>query len=173
MTRRPAFAAAVLVLACGGVRADGDDEDMMPPPPPPVVEPLHEGTASWYGGKFHGRQTACGETFDENGLTAAHRSLPFGTRIAVTNLDNGCTVTLRVTDRGPYHGDRILDLSRGAAEHLGFVDRGVARVRWEIVPTLPPSQEQGLRLGLWPVVATQSPLRLPPPIVPPAPEAAP
>lgn len=92
-----------------------------------------EGTASWYGPQFHGRMTACGETFDQDGLTAAHRTLPFGTLLAVTNLDTGCSVMLRVNDRGPYHGDRILDCSRAGAQELGFIDDGVARIRWEII----------------------------------------
>ena len=92
-----------------------------------------EGLASWYGPWFHGRVTACGEIFDQHALTAAHRTLPFGTRIAVTNLDTGCRVVLRVNDRGPYHGPRILDCSRAGAEALGFIEKGVTRIRWEIV----------------------------------------
>jgi rare lipoprotein A (peptidoglycan hydrolase) len=91
------------------------------------------GVASWYGPGFHGRLTACGEIFDQDALTAAHRSLPFGTLLAVTNLDTGCRVTLRVNDRGPYHGHRILDCSRAGAEELGFIDAGIARIQWEIV----------------------------------------
>ena len=92
-----------------------------------------EGLASWYGPRFHGRRTACGETFDQEALTAAHRTLPFGTLIAVTNVATGSSVTLRINDRGPYVKGRILDCSRAAAEHLGYLQRGVARVRWEVV----------------------------------------
>jgi rare lipoprotein A len=150
------------LVVAASARGDGE-EDMASPSAraesSPQASPMaKEGVASWYGGKFHGRMTACGEAFDENALTAAHRSLPFGTCIAVTNLDNGCQVTLRITDRGPYHGTRILDLSRAAAEHLGFLDEGLARVRFEVVGPPPPSP--GLRLGLGPVTdAPPRPLR--------------
>ena len=98
----------------------------------PEVTP-REGMASWYGPRFHGRLTACGETYDQEAFTAAHRSLPFGTLLAVTNLDTGCSVMLRVNDRGPYHGNRILDCSAAGAQELGFTADGVARIRWEII----------------------------------------
>ena len=78
------------------------------------------GIASTYGGKFHGRKTASGERFNANKLTAAHRVLKFGTRVRVTRLSNGLTVIVRITDRGPYHGDRIIDLSTAAAKALGM-----------------------------------------------------
>jgi rare lipoprotein A (peptidoglycan hydrolase) len=91
------------------------------------------GMASWYGGSYHGRQTASGEIFDENGLTAAHRSLPFGTQVKVTNLANGRSLTLRINDRGPFVGGRIIDVSRKAAEQLGFKKEGLARVRVEVM----------------------------------------
>jgi rare lipoprotein A len=90
-----------------------------------------DGTASYYGPGFHGRRTANGERFDMNGLTAAHRSLPFGTRVKVTNVKNGRSVVVRVNDRGPFLRNRIIDLSRGAAAKLGMVDDGLARVRLE------------------------------------------
>jgi rare lipoprotein A len=94
-----------------------------------------EGVATWYGRRHHGRQTANGERFDMNGLTAAHRSLPFGTKIRVTNLETGEVAELRVNDRGPYRRGRILDVSRQAAQQLGFGgDDGKARVRIEAVP---------------------------------------
>lgn len=89
------------------------------------------GTASYYGPGFHGRRTANGERFDMNGLTAAHRSLPFGTRLKVTNEKNGRSVVVRINDRGPFVGNRIIDLSRGAAARLGMVNDGLARVRLE------------------------------------------
>jgi len=88
-----------------------------------------EGIASWYGGKFQGRKTANGEVFDTNELTAAHKTLPFGTLVMVENLDNGKTVILRINDRGPYVGDRIIDLSRKGAETLNMIESGTARVR--------------------------------------------
>ena len=91
------------------------------------------GLASWYGPYFHGRQTATGEIFDQNELTAAHPSLPFGTFLKVTNLLNGKSVVVRVNDRGPYFADRILDLSNRAARCIGSQDRGVVPIEAEIM----------------------------------------
>ncbi|HYQ39096.1 MAG TPA: septal ring lytic transglycosylase RlpA family protein [Pseudomonas sp.] len=90
-----------------------------------------EGLASWYGRRHHGRHTASGERFDQHALTAAHRSLPFGTRLRVTNLDNGRSVVVRVNDRGPSRRGRIIDLSRSAAERLDLLRSGTAPVRLE------------------------------------------
>jgi rare lipoprotein A (peptidoglycan hydrolase) len=87
---------------------------------------IFKGIASWYGGKFHGRKTASGEVFDKHKLTCAHRTLPFGTEILVMNPATGKACTVTVTDRGPYHGKRVIDLSKAAAEKLGI--SGVARV---------------------------------------------
>ena len=84
---------------------------------------------SWYGPGFHGRRTASGEIFDTNELTMAHRDLPFGSRVRVTNLDNGLSVIVRVNDRGPFIAGRVGDLSRAAAEEIGMVDRGVVAAR--------------------------------------------
>jgi rare lipoprotein A len=89
--------------------------------------------ASWYGEWHHGRTTANGEQFDMFALTAAHRSLPFGTRLRVTDLRTGRFVIVRINDRGPHWEDRSLDLSYGAAEQLGIVDKGTAHVRIEVV----------------------------------------
>lgn len=88
------------------------------------------GIASWYGPQFHGLPTANGETFDQNGLTAAHRSLPLGTRVRVTVLETGRSVVVRVNDRGPFAdtGRRIIDVSRGAARELGILGVGTAEV---------------------------------------------
>ncbi len=91
------------------------------------------GMASWYGPGFHGRRTANGERFNQNSLTAAHRSLPFGTKVRVTNMNNGRSVIVRINDRGPYAGRRIIDLSAAAARVLGMVGSGVAPVRLEIL----------------------------------------
>lgn len=99
-----------------------------------VVDPQGyraEGQASWYGAKHHGRKTASGERFDQNALTAAHRQLPFGTRVRVTHLGNGRQVTVRINDRGPFSKGRLIDLSRRAAEQLGMLRQGVAPVRIE------------------------------------------
>lgn len=87
--------------------------------------------ASWYGPKYHGRQTASGEVFDMNGLTAAHKTLPFGTRLKVTHVGNHRSVIVEVNDRGPFIPGRDLDLSYGAAKKLGMVEQGVARVKIE------------------------------------------
>ncbi|WP_201583670.1 septal ring lytic transglycosylase RlpA family protein [Psychrobacter jeotgali] len=91
------------------------------------------GLASWYGRKFHGRKTASGETFDMNGLTAAHRSLPLNCYVKVTNNNNGKSVVVKVNDRGPFHGNRVLDLSYGAAKQLGITSKGVGNVAIERV----------------------------------------
>lgn len=92
-----------------------------------------QGMASWYGPGFDGNYTASGEVFNQYALTAAHRYLPFGTRVRVTNLDNGRSVVVRINDRGPFVGDRVMDLSRGAAQVLGTVSSGVSSVRLDIL----------------------------------------
>ncbi|WP_462381485.1 septal ring lytic transglycosylase RlpA family protein [Pseudomonas sp. Marseille-QA0892] len=89
------------------------------------------GQASWYGRNHHGKRTASGERFNQNSLTAAHRTLPFGTELRVTNLSNDRSVIVRINDRGPYGRGRIIDVSRKAAEALGMVSTGTARVRLE------------------------------------------
>jgi len=92
------------------------------------------GMASWYGPGFHGRRTANGEAYDQHAMTAAHRTLPMPSVVRVTNLSNGNTVILRVNDRGPFARNRIIDVSRAAAERLDMVKSGVASVRVEILP---------------------------------------
>lgn len=92
-----------------------------------------EGLASWYGRKFHGRNTSNGERYDMFALTAAHKSLPLPSWLKVTNVANGRSTIVRVNDRGPFHDERVIDLSYAAAVKLGFADRGVARVRLEVI----------------------------------------
>ncbi len=92
-----------------------------------------EGIASWYGPGFHGRLTAAGEVFDQFELTAAHPSLPLGTRVLVTNLQNGRSVEVRINDRGPFARDRVIDLSYAAARALGMIGPGTVPVRLEVV----------------------------------------
>ncbi len=92
-----------------------------------------EGFASWYGWKFHGRQTANGEIFDMNKLTAAHKTLPFGTLIQVTNVRNDLSVIVRINDRGPFVEERIIDLSKAAADAIGLSALGVAWVRLKLI----------------------------------------
>ncbi len=94
---------------------------------------IQYGNASWYGRKFHGKKTASGERFNKQNFTGAHKLLPFGTIIRVTNLRNGKDVYVRINDRGPFVTGRIVDISRAAAEAIGFRKRGVAKVRVEVV----------------------------------------
>lgn len=94
---------------------------------------VQEGLVSWYGDRFHGRTTASGELFDSAAMTMAHPTLPFGTKVRVTNLRNGRSVEVRVNDRGPFVGSRIADLSQAAASALGMMRRGIARARIEIL----------------------------------------
>jgi rare lipoprotein A len=94
---------------------------------------VQEGVVSWYGDRFHNRPTASGERFDISALTMAHPSLPFGTKVRVTNLRNGRSVVVRVNDRGPFVGSRIADLSQAAAATLGMLHRGLARARIEVL----------------------------------------
>jgi rare lipoprotein A len=107
-------------------------------------KPYQVGNASWYGKQFHGRATASGEDFDMFELTAAHRQLPLGTSVKVTNLRNGKSIIVRVNDRGPYIEGRIMDLSYGAARMLGF-RAGVERVRLDLVHPQTIASNQNLR----------------------------
>jgi rare lipoprotein A len=100
-----------------------------------IKRPVQVGTASWYGPRFQGKKTANGETFNMHSMTAAHRTLPLGTRVRVTNLRTGKQVKVRINDRGPYAKGRKIDLSRAAARKLGIVKKGVAKVKIAIVPT--------------------------------------
>jgi len=93
---------------------------------------VQTGQASWYGPGFHGKKTASGKRFNQQALTAAHRSLPLGTQARVTNLKNGKAVLVTINDRGPYHGGRVIDLSRAAAQQLAM--NGTARVRIVALP---------------------------------------
>jgi rare lipoprotein A len=93
---------------------------------------VEEGIASFYADKFHGSKTASGETYDKGAMTAAHRTLPFDTKVKVTNLDNGRSVTVRINDRGPHVEGRIIDLSGAAARKLRMTETGTAKVRLEI-----------------------------------------
>jgi rare lipoprotein A len=129
------FAAAFAIVAAAAVL-------LLPTLPTSTHHPAHEKTApawkqsgrvSWYGPGFHGRRTASGEIFDTNALTMAHRTLPLGSRVRVTNLDNGRSIVLRVNDRGPYVRGRIGDLSHAAATRLGFVEDGLVRARIELI----------------------------------------
>ena len=104
-----------------------------PPVPQPAVISVSTGEASWYGPGFFGNRTASGEVFRPGTLTAAHRTLPFGTKVRVTNLWNGRSAVVRINDRGPFHGRRVIDLAHGAANQLGLVASGIAQVRLEVL----------------------------------------
>ena len=94
---------------------------------------FQSGTAAWYGKQFQGKKTASGELFDMNAFTAAHKTLPFGTVVRVTNLSNGSDVFVKINDRGPFTPKRIIDLSHAAAKKIGMVSSGVAEVSIEII----------------------------------------
>lgn len=140
---RPAAIVFVLLTVTGCQTAPPPPPPELPPPPPVVREEApqnrcadiatfyQEGVATYYAASHHGKKTASGEIFDMNSLTTAHRTLPMGTRIRVTNTENGRVVLVRVNDRGPYVRGRILDLSRRAATDLDFIKAGRARVRIE------------------------------------------
>ena len=101
--------------------------------PPRPGRPTQQGQASWYGNEFHGRPTASGERFNQNAMTAAHKQYPFGTVVKVKNLKNGKTVKVRINDRGPFAGGRIIDLSRAAARRLDMIRDGVVPVRIDVL----------------------------------------
>jgi rare lipoprotein A len=122
--KRTALLAALLLLAAGCSHI---------PRPDGLVDSWETGGASYYGDEFQGRKTASGARYDRAGLTAAHRTLPFGTRVRVTNLGNERAVEVVINDRGPHRKGRIVDLSRHAAELIGLLQAGVARVRLEVV----------------------------------------
>lgn len=95
-------------------------------------KPLQTGKASYYGGRWHRRPTASGERYDQNSMTAAHKTLPFGTRVKVTNLNNGKACEVRINNRGPYVKGRVIDLSVAAAKQIGAVSAGVVPVKIEV-----------------------------------------
>ena len=99
----------------------------------PQVRSISEGEASWYGPGFFGNLTANGEIYRPGTMTAAHRTLPFGTRVRVTNLWNGRSAVVRINDRGPYVGTRVIDLGHGAADELGLFHSGIAQVKLEVL----------------------------------------
>ncbi|HYW15945.1 MAG TPA: septal ring lytic transglycosylase RlpA family protein [Allosphingosinicella sp.] len=100
-----------------------------------IYKAIGQGTASYYGTELAGNRTASGERFNPNGLTAAHRTLPLGTKLRVTNVANGRSVIVRINDRGPFVGKRLIDVSLGAAREIQMIRSGTAQVRLEIVPT--------------------------------------
>src|SRR5215470_8653962 len=118
-----AMAIAIALAACSATR----------PVTPPVVGGRQDGIASWYGPGFHGKRTANGDIYDQYELTAAHQTLPLGTRVMVTSTTNGRSVEVRINDRGPFVGGRIVDLSYAAASVLGMIGPGTMPVRLEVL----------------------------------------
>lgn len=116
------------------------------------------GMASWYGDQFNGRPTATGEIFDMHGLSAAHKTLPLPGLVEVTNLANGRSVVLRVNDRGPFVDDRIIDLSRGAAQELGLLSQGLGRVRVRYLGLAPRGHGTGMGSGVQPAAVAPAPV---------------
>jgi len=118
---------ALILCSCGEKRT------IPAAAPVPVAGVAELGIASWYGHPYHGRASASGEIYDMEQLTAAHRTLPFGTLVRVVNLDNDKSVEVRINDRGPFVDQRIIDLSHAAAQVIGMIGPGVARVRVEVL----------------------------------------
>ena len=117
--------------------ASADGEDGLPwdglPDDAPPARVFERGGASWYGMQFHQRKTASGERFDMGALTAAHRTLPFGSQVCVRSLVILLLLLVRINDRGPFHGNRVIDIAHGAAQSLGLTASGVAQVRLEVL----------------------------------------
>ena len=152
-TCRPPLCAAVVVWGIGGAGC----ALLRAPEPPPIVDGVQLGVASWYGPGFHGNHTANGEIYDQFALTAAHPSLPLGTRAMVTNLSNGRSVEVRINDRGPFVDGRAIDLSYAAAGALGMIGPGTAPVRIEVLGPA-PAEPRRARAAPPPAPARELPL---------------
>jgi rare lipoprotein A (peptidoglycan hydrolase) len=132
---------ALAVSGCGsqfsGEHSDAQDRQTKQEQGSAAAKPVHKeiGEASWYGPGFQGKETANGETFDQKEMTAAHPTLPMGTKAKVTNLENGKKVEVRINDRGPYADDRVIDLSGAAAKKLDMKEDGTAQVKIETKAT--------------------------------------
>ncbi|WP_010314801.1 septal ring lytic transglycosylase RlpA family protein [Synechococcus sp. CB0205] len=124
-------------VALRNVETPGAESETLRKPAAPAlpiaVRSVSTGEASWYGPGFYGNRTANGELFRPGTLTAAHRTLPFGTKVRVTNLWNGRSAIVRINDRGPFHGRRVIDLAHGAASQLGLISSGIAQVKLEVL----------------------------------------
>ena len=138
-TKSPAIpeVPAAKSVALRNVETPGAESETLKKPAAPAlpiaVRSVSSGEASWYGPGFYGNRTANGELFRPGTLTAAHRTLPFGTKVRVTNLWNGRSAIVRINDRGPFHGRRVIDLAHGAASQLGLISSGLAQVKLEVL----------------------------------------
>lgn len=121
----------VMVISCS--RSKAPETPAVGPSESTQEKQVYVGLASFYAGEFKGQETTSGTVYDPNQFTAAHRDLPLGTKVMVTNLENNRTVVVTITDRGPARADRILDLSLAAAKELSMLSSGVAKVRIEVV----------------------------------------
>jgi rare lipoprotein A len=139
MRTRPALFLAFLYLLGAGSLGASD------------IEIVQSGYASWYGGHFQGRPTANGETFDTNQLTAAHRTLPFNSIVRVTNVQNERSVVVRINDRGPFVDNRIIDLSRAAADAIGLTAAGIGMVRLEVLHLQRDTELRTIQVGAYSV----------------------
>jgi rare lipoprotein A len=140
---------ALFAAACGKKKVKGARGKPAPSPQPAAVGSVETGTASWYGHPYHGRPAANGEIYDMEKLVAAHRTLPFNTWVRVTNLTNKKNVDVRIIDRGPFVGGRIIDLSHAAARAIEMIGPGVAQVRVEVIsaPANPEPSIFGVQVG--------------------------
>ncbi len=127
-----ARALSALALALTVCASDGASKKAGPSKPGGLAS--QTGVASWYGGRWHGGPTASGERYNQWSMTAAHKTLPFGTFVRVTNLHNGKATVVRINNRGPYIKGRVIDLSVQAAREIGMYGRGIASVRLDVVP---------------------------------------
>ena len=148
------FIAALIIMASSCARkktAVTIPSAPLPAPRKVNIGDVERGIASWYGDPYNGRRAANGEVFDMNKLTAAHRTMPFGTWLRVENESNHKNVNVRVTDRGPFIADRIIDLSRHAAEEIAMIGAGLARVKLTVIA--PPKgevrEEYGVQIAAW------------------------
>ena len=134
---KAALIGTLTLSGCSSERSGGQGRQTPQEKGDAATQPVHKevGEASWYGPGFQGRETANGETFDQKGMTAAHPSLPMGTKAEVTNLENGKKVEVTINDRGPYAKGRAIDLSSGAAKKLDMKKDGTAQVKIETKPT--------------------------------------
>jgi rare lipoprotein A len=126
----PAWTALAILATLAGCAGP---QPLLGSPADPTVPRRQTGLASYYAGEHDGLRTASGERYDMDELTAAHRTLPFGTRVRVTNLQNGRRVVVRINDRGPFRRGRVIDVSYAAARRLGLVRSGVAKVRIQVL----------------------------------------